>query len=81
MITGMQMRTGEAQGMSNIYEETWAVLELHFITRPHLIERAQAELAQCCDSLMANGCDPNLLKDLACRAIQIKYGPAPARRD
>ena len=74
------MRTVEAQVMSNIYEETWAVLELHFLTRPHLIERAQAELAQCFDSLLADGRDPHALKDLACRAIQIKYGPAPPAR-
>lgn len=65
--------------MSRIYEETWAVLEPHFLTRPHLIGRAQADLAQCVDSLLAERHDqPGLLKNLACRKIQLKYGPAPA---
>jgi hypothetical protein len=65
--------------MSNIYEETWAILELHFLTRPHLISRAQEELAECFDSLKAEGRDePGVLKDLACRTILLKYGPAPA---
>ena len=65
--------------MSQIYEETWAILELHFLTRPHLVSRAQEELAQCMDSLRAEGRDePALLKNLACRTIQLKYGPAPA---
>lgn len=72
------MRIGETRVMSRIYAETWAVLELHFLTRPHLIDRAQEELAQCFDDLLADGRDPSALKDLACRAIQIKYGPAPA---
>ena len=68
--------------MSKIYEETWAILELHFLTRPHLINRAQEELAQCFDSLMAEGRnEPSVLKDLACRAIQLKYGPAPAHHE
>ena len=68
--------------MSRIYEETWAILELHFLTRPHLMSRAQEELAECVDSLMAEGRDePSMLKDLACRTIQLKYGPAPAHTD
>jgi len=65
--------------MSKIYEETWAILELHFLTRPHLMNRAQEDLAQCMDSLRAEGRDePGMLKNLACRTIQLKYGPAPA---
>jgi hypothetical protein len=65
--------------MNTIYRETWAILELHFLTRPHLMDRAQEELAQYFDSLLAEGRDePGVLKDLACRAIQLKYGPAPA---
>jgi len=68
--------------MSDIYQETWAILELHFLTRPHLIDRAQQELAQCVDSLLAEGRDePGMLKNLACRTIQLKYGPAPAHVD
>jgi hypothetical protein len=68
------------RAMSRIYEETWAILEPHFLTRPHLIDRAQEELAQCFDSLTADGrVEPSVLKDLACRRIQLKYGPAPAR--
>jgi hypothetical protein len=68
--------------MSKIFEETWAILELHFLTRPHLMSRAQEELAECVDSLMAEGRDkPSELKDLACRTIQLKYGPAPAHTE
>lgn len=74
------MRDVETRAMSKIYEETWAILELHFLTRPHLISRAQEELAECFDSLMAEGRDePGELKDLACRTIQLRYGPAPAQ--
>jgi hypothetical protein len=69
----------ETRATSKIYEETWAILELHFLTRPHLINQAQEELAQCFDSLMADGRnEPGALKDLACRTIQLRYGPAPA---
>ena len=72
----------ETRAMSRIYEETWAILELHFLTRPHLMSRAQEELAQCVDSLMAEGRDePSVLKDLACRTIQLRYGPAPAHTE
>ena len=68
--------------MSKIYEETWAILELHFLTRPHLMSRAQEELVECFDSLMAEGRnEPSMLKDLACRTIQLKYGPAPAHTE
>ena len=68
--------------MSKIYEETWAILELHFLTRPHLMSRAQEELAERFDSLMAEGRnEPSMLKDLACRTIQLKYGPAPAHTE
>jgi len=75
------MRLGETRAMNTIYEETWAVLELHFLTRPHLMGRAQEELAECVDSLLADGRDPSSLKDLACRTIQLKYGPAPAETE
>ena len=64
--------------MSTIYEETWAILELHFLTRPHLMTQAREELAECFDNLSTDGCDPQALKDLACRTIQLRYGPAPA---
>ena len=73
------MRHSEIPAMNTIYEETWAVLELHFLTRPHLMNRAREELAECFDSLRAEGRDePSELKDLACRTIQLRYGPAPA---
>jgi len=74
------MRTA-TRAMSEIYKETWAILELHFLTRPHLVDRARAELAECFDNLLADGRDPHSLKDLACRRIQLKYGPAPASAD
>lgn len=78
IVPGADMHR-ETRAMSKIYEETWAILELHFLTRPHLIGRAQEELAKCVDSLMAEGrAEPRLLKNLACRTIQLKYGPAPA---
>jgi hypothetical protein len=72
------MRFHEANHMSKIFEETWAILELHFLTRPHLMNRAQEELAECVDTLLADGRDLTSLKDLACRTIQLRYGPAPA---
>lgn len=76
------MHLREARAMNTIYEETWAILEVHFLTRPHLVDRAQAELAKCFDSLLADGRDePGVLKDLACRTIQLRYGPAPAPRE
>ena len=65
--------------MDTIYKETWAVLEPHFLTRPHLMDRAQEELAEYVGGLLAEGRqDPAVLKDLACRTIQMRYGPAPA---
>jgi hypothetical protein len=72
------MHLGETSDMSKILDETWAILELHFLTRPHLMDRAQEELAEFVDSLTADGRDPGALKDLACRTIQLRYGPAPA---
>ena len=67
--------------MNAIHQETWAVLELHFLTRPHLMDRAREELVECVDSLLAAGRPEATLKDLACRAIQLKYGPAPAAHE
>lgn len=64
--------------MNAIHEETWAVLELHFLTRPHLMDRARAELVDCLDGLLAAGQPEAMLKDRACRTIQLKFGPAPA---
>lgn len=73
------MQISETRMMDTIYQETWAILELHFLTRPHLVPRAKEELAECFDGLLAQGRDePSVLKDLACRTIQMKYGPAPA---
>ena len=77
-----RMRISGMRVMDTIYKETWAILELHFLTRPHLIGRAREELAECFGSLMANGgAEPRVLKDLACRTIQLRYGPAPAYVD
>ena len=72
------MHFGETRDMNTILEETWAILELHFLTRPHLMNRAQEELAEFVDGLRTDGHDPRALKDLACRTIQLRYGPAPA---
>ena len=50
----------------------------HFVTRPHLVDEARTQLAQCFTRLRAEGREsPAALKDLACRAIQLKFGPAP----
>jgi hypothetical protein len=74
------MRIDKIRTMDTIYQETWAVLELHFLTRPHLIGSVQEELAQFFHSLVAEGRhEPGVLKDIACRTIQMKYGPAPAQ--
>jgi hypothetical protein len=76
------MQISETRAMDTIYQETWAILELHFLTRPHLMTRAQEELAECFDGLLAQGRgEPSVLKDLACRTIQLKYGPAPAHTE
>ena len=76
------MQISDTFVMDTIYQETWAILELHFLTRPHLMTRAQEELAQCFDGLRAEGRgDPSVLKDIACRTIQMKYGPAPAHTE
>ena len=76
------MQISETFVMDTIYQETWAILELHFLTRPHLMTRAQEELAECFDGLLAEGRgEPSVLKDLACRTIQMKYGPAPAHAE
>ena len=76
------MQISETRVMDTIYQETWAILELHFLTRPHLMTRAQEELAECFDGLLAQGRDePSVLKDLACRTIQLRYGPAPAHTE
>ena len=40
------MQISETRAMDTIYQETWAILELHFLTRPHLMTRAQEELAE-----------------------------------
>jgi hypothetical protein len=65
---------------NTVYAETWAVLEMHFLTRPHLMAEARAELARVFDRLIADGhTEPHVLKDLACRMVQLMYGPAPAR--
>ena len=69
--------------MDTIYRETWAILELHFLTRPHLVGQVREELSEFFDSLVAEGRaeQPSMLKDLACRTIQLRYGPAPAHTE
>lgn len=64
--------------IGKVYAETWAILEMHFLTRPHLMDEAREQLAHCFDRLLTDGREPRVLKDLACRTIQLKYGPAPA---
>jgi hypothetical protein len=67
--------------LAQIEREAWTVLELHFLSRPHLEEEAREELGLCLRRLDADGVhDAHMLKNLACRAIQIAYGPAPSMR-
>jgi hypothetical protein len=71
----------EGRALARLFMETWAVVEMHFLSRPHLMTEAREELARCLRRLRAGGlAEPHVLKDLACRAIQLRYGPAPARR-
>ncbi len=65
-----------------IEAEAWVVLEMHFLSRPHLIEEARSRLAACIAALRAEGLsDPVALKDQACRKVQMQFGPAPALND
>jgi hypothetical protein len=65
--------------MTQVYTEAWTILEMHFLTRPHLMAEARERLARCLDRLRVDGHgDPHVLKDLACRIVQLEYGPAPA---
>lgn len=81
------MRTGfaglnGANDNGRLFVEAWVVLEMHFISRPHLIEDAKAALAAALDELQVQGdFDPGVLKDRACRQVQLMYGPAPALGD
>jgi hypothetical protein len=59
-----------------ICRQTWAVLEWHFLTRPYLMDEALAHLEHCVLRLLAEGRESQV-KDLACRAVQLKFGPAP----
>ncbi len=73
------MQTSDTRAMDTIFQETWAVLEMHFLTRPHLMSQAREELARYLDSLPDGRGEQHMLKNLACRKIQLKFGPAPAR--
>lgn len=75
-------RPNGANANGRILAEAWVVLELHFLSRPHLIAEAQEKLAETLGDLQARGVfDPHTLKDRACRHIQLVYGPAPALGD
>jgi hypothetical protein len=70
----------KSRALARLFMETWAIVEMHFLSRPHLMAEAREELARCLRRLRAGGStEPHVLKDLACRAIQLRYGPAPAR--
>lgn len=65
-----------------VLAEAWVVLEMHFLSRPHLIAEARHRLAETLVELQAQGVfDPHSLKDRACRHIQMQYGPAPPLDD
>lgn len=75
-------RPNRAHENGRLLSEAWVVLELHFLSRPHLITEARQKLAETLGDLQAKGVfDPHTLKDRACRQIQIMYGPAPALGD
>ena len=59
------MQTSETRAMDRIFQETWAVLEMHFLTRPHLMGQAREELARYFDSLPDGRSEQHVLKDLA----------------
>ena len=81
------MRTDVGQAiaaatMRQIEAEAWVVLEMHFLSRPHLCTQARKRLAACLADLREAGVgDPRALKDRACRQVQMEYGPAPALND
>jgi len=66
--------------LEEIRAGAWGVLEMHFLTRPHLISEARARLDRCLLDLwsQASADDVAQLKDRACRAVQLHYGPATA---
>lgn len=68
--------------VAQIETEAWVVLEMHFLSRPYLRAEARAKLAECLSGLRAEGVvDARALKDLACRQVQMMFGPAPALND
>jgi hypothetical protein len=78
-MNALKLADHAPQPMDTVYAETWAIVEMHFLTRPYLMAEARQELAKCFDRLIADGrSEPRTLKNLACRTIQLKYGPAPA---
>lgn len=72
-------RLNGANDNGRLLSEAWVVLELHFLSRPHLLAEARQKLAETLGDLQAQGVfNPHTLKDRACRHIQLMYGPAPA---
>lgn len=71
-----------ASNDATIEAEAWVVLEMHFLSRTYLLEEARAGLREAIAALRAEGItDARALKDLACRRVQMAFGPAPALND
>lgn len=67
---------------ATIEAEAWVVLEMHFLSRSHLLGEARARLRDAIAELRAEGVtDARTLKDQACRKVQMAFGPAPALND
>jgi hypothetical protein len=66
----------------DIVAQAWVVLEMHFLSRSHLLDEAHARLVDAVAALRAEGVtDARALKDQACRKVQMAFGPAPALND
>lgn len=75
-------RLSPASSPQDIEAQAWVVLEMHFLSRPHLLAEARERLQASIAALRAEGiADPRTLKDRACRKVQMQYGPAPAFND
>ena len=71
-----------ANDNGRLLAEAWVVLEMHFMSRPHLLDEARAKLAEVMRTLEAEGeSNPHVLKDRACRQVQLMFGPAPSLGD
>lgn len=73
---------GRSGSLDAIEAQAWVVLEMHFLSRPHLFEDARANLRAALTELRDAGvADERDLKDRACRKVQMQFGPAPALND